>query len=107
MHLWAIFCHNSSHFKWNFLNPLSGRQTTLGFKNILTQMFFYQKANLGQLTAKSEKVEFFWDTLMLMDRTGVEDKGNHLGETRLRWLGRLERMDETNLVKIVRGERDT
>jgi len=24
---------------------------------------------------------------------------NHVGETRLRWLGHLERMDETNLVK--------
>jgi len=29
----------------------------------------------------------------------VEDIGNHLGETRLRWLGHLERMDETNLIK--------
>jgi len=29
-----------------------------------TGVFFYQKANLGQLTAKSEKVEFFWDTLL-------------------------------------------
>jgi len=29
-----------------------------------TVVFFYQKANLGQLTAKSEKVEFFWYTLI-------------------------------------------
>jgi len=36
---------------------------------------------------------------LLRDRTGVEDIENHLGETRLRWLGHLERMDETNLVK--------
>jgi len=42
---------------------------------------------------------------MLKDRTGVEDVGNHLVETRLRWLGHLERMDETNLVKRVRDER--
>jgi len=42
---------------------------------------------------------------LLRDRTGVEDIGNHLGETRLRWLGHLERMDETNLVKRVREER--
>jgi len=26
----------------------------------------------------------------------VEDIENHLGETRLRWLGHLERMDETS-----------
>jgi len=39
------------------------------------------------------------------DRTGVEDTTNHLEETRLRWLGHLERMDETNLVKRVRKER--
>jgi len=31
----------------------------LDFKTILTQEFFYQNANLGQVTAKSEKVEFF------------------------------------------------
>jgi len=37
---------------------------TLDFKNILTQVFFYQKANLGQLTAKSEKDEFFCSTLI-------------------------------------------
>jgi len=39
---------------------------------------------------------------LLRDRTGVEDKGDHLGETRLRWFGYLERMDETNLVKRVK-----
>jgi len=39
------------------------------------------------------------------DRTGVEDIENHLGDTRLRWFGHLERMDETNLVKKVREER--
>jgi len=33
---------------------------------------------------------------MLRNRTGVEDTENHLGETRLRWLGHLERMDEAN-----------
>jgi len=32
----------------------------------------------------------------------VEDVGNHLGEIKLRWLGHLERTDETNLVKRVR-----
>jgi len=42
---------------------------------------------------------------LLRDRTEVEDIGNHLGETRLRWLGHLERMDETNLVKSVREGR--
>jgi len=42
---------------------------------------------------------------LLRDRTGVEDIENHLGETRLRWLKHLERMDETNLVKRVREER--
>jgi len=36
---------------------------------------------------------------LLKDRTGVEDIGNHLGEIRLRWLGHLERMNKTNLVK--------
>jgi len=39
---------------------------------------------------------------LLRDRTGVEDIENHQGETRLRWLGHLERIDETNLVKRVR-----
>jgi len=34
---------------------------------------------------------------LLRDRTGMEDIGNYLGETRLRWLGHLERMDESNL----------
>jgi len=29
----------------------------------------------------------------------VEDIENHLGETRLRWLGHLGRTDETNLIK--------
>jgi len=42
---------------------------------------------------------------LLRDRTGVEDIGYHLGEARLRWLGHLERMDETNLVKRLREER--
>jgi len=42
---------------------------------------------------------------LLRDRTGVEDIENHLEETRLRWLGHLERMDETNLVKSVTDER--
>jgi len=42
---------------------------------------------------------------LLRDRTGVEVIENHLGETRLRWLGHLERMDETNLVKREREER--
>jgi len=41
---------------------------------------------------------------LLRDRTGVEDIRNHLGETRLRWLGHLEKMDETNLIKRVREE---
>jgi len=42
---------------------------------------------------------------LLRDRTRVEDVGNHLGETRLRWLGHLERMDKTNLAERVREER--
>jgi len=41
---------------------------------------------------------------LLRDRTRVEDIENLLGETRLRWLGHLARMDETNLVKRVREE---
>jgi len=32
---------------------------------------------------------------LLIDRIGVEDTENHLGETRLRWLGHLERIAET------------
>jgi len=32
------------------------------------------------------------------DRTGVKDIENHMGKRRLRWLGDLERMDETNLI---------
>jgi len=42
---------------------------------------------------------------LLRDRAGVEEVENHLGETRLRWFGHLERMDETNLVKRVREEK--
>jgi len=42
---------------------------------------------------------------LLRDRIRVEYMGNHLGETRLKWLGYLERMDETNLAKRVREER--
>jgi len=35
---------------------------------------------------------------LLRDRTGVEDIENHLGETRMRWLGHLERrMKQTEL----------
>jgi len=41
----------------------------------------------------------------LQDTTGVKDIENYLGKTRLRWLGHLERMDETNLVKRVREEK--
>jgi len=33
---------------------------------------------------------------LLRDKTEVENIENHLEETRLRWLGHLERMDETN-----------
>jgi len=33
----------------------------------------------------------------LKDKTRVEDIQNHLVKTKLRWLGHLERMDETNL----------
>jgi len=36
---------------------------------------------------------------LLRDRIGLEEKKYHLGETRLRWFGDIERMDETNLVK--------
>jgi len=39
---------------------------------------------------------------LLRDKAGVEDIGNHLGETGPRWLEHLERMDETKLVKSVR-----
>jgi len=42
---------------------------------------------------------------LLWDRTGVENIENHLGETRLRWLGQVERMDKTNLVKRVSEHR--
>ena len=42
---------------------MKGRQTTYGFKNILTQAFFHQNANLCQVLAKLELFEFFWDTL--------------------------------------------
>jgi len=42
---------------------------------------------------------------LMRDRTGVEDIENHLVETRLRWPGYLERMDETNLVTRVRKEK--
>jgi len=48
-------------------NPLLGRQTTLDFKNILTQEFFYQNANLGQVTAKSEKVDIFGTVHPIVD----------------------------------------
>jgi len=42
----------------------------------------------------------------MRDRTGVEDNiENYLGETGLRWLGHLERLDETNLIKRVREEK--
>jgi len=34
---------------------------------------------------------------LLRDRTGVEAIENHLGETRLRWLGHLERMEKNKL----------
>ena len=42
---------------------------------------------------------------LLRERTGVEDIENHLGETRLRWLGHLERMSKTNLIRKIRDER--
>jgi len=42
---------------------------------------------------------------LFRDRIGMEDIENHLGETKRRWLGHLERMDETNLVRRVREER--
>lgn len=41
----------------------------------------------------------------LRERTGVEDIEYHLGESRLRWLGHLERMNDTNLIRKVREER--
>jgi len=41
---------------------------------------------------------------LLRDRTGVEDIENQVGETRPRWLGNFERMDETNLVNRAREE---
>jgi len=42
---------------------------------------------------------------LLRERTGVEDIENHLGETRLRWLGHLERMSKANLIRKIRDER--
>jgi len=42
---------------------------------------------------------------LLRDRTGVEELENHLGETRLRWLTHLERIEEINLIKRLRKER--
>jgi len=63
MQFWAIFCHDSSHSTLKLENPFPRRQTTLDFKNILTQVFFfYQNANLGKVTAKPEKIRVFWDT---------------------------------------------
>jgi len=38
----------------------------------------------------------------MRDRTGAEEIENHVGETRLRWLGHLERMNETNSIKRAR-----
>jgi len=37
----------------------------------------------------------------------VEDTDNYLGETKLRWLGSLKRMDETSFVKRVREEKNS
>ena len=42
---------------------------------------------------------------LLRERTCVEDITNYLGENRLRWLGHLERMKETNVVRKVREEK--
>jgi len=42
---------------------------------------------------------------LLRDWTGIEYMEDHLGKTRLRWLGHFERMDETKLVKRVREEK--
>jgi len=39
---------------------------------------------------------------LLRDRKEVEDIENHLGEARLRWLGHLEGMNETNVSKRVK-----
>jgi len=41
---------------------------------------------------------------LLRNKTGVEDIENHLRESSLRWLGHLERMVKTNLVKRVKKE---
>jgi len=38
-------------------------------------------------------------------RIGISNGLLIIWETRMRWLGHLERMDETNLVKIVREEK--
>jgi len=42
---------------------------------------------------------------LLRDRTRGENIENHVRETRLRWLGQLERMDETKLVRRIMDER--
>jgi len=74
-----------------------------GLKDLLQEKDFSPK--LSERFFEKRFSIFAWRPLMLRDRTGVEYVGNHLGETKLRWLGQLERMDETNLVKRVREER--
>jgi len=46
------------------LKSTSRASNDLEFQKYFNTVVFYQKANLGQLTAKSEKAEFFWDTLL-------------------------------------------
>jgi len=75
MHFWAIFCQFQS-FYIEILNPLPRNQTTLDFKNIFTQVCFYQKANLGQLTAKSEEVEFFWGDTLVYGQVSIKADDN-------------------------------
>jgi len=62
-----------------------------------------QTAEMKMMCGKTLRDGFL--NSLLRDRTGVEDIENYLGETRLRWLGHLKRMDETNLVKRVREEK--
>jgi len=55
-----------------------------------------QAAEMGMIRMMCEKA--LRDGIpngLLRDRTRVEDIENHVGETRLRWLGHLKRMDET------------
>jgi len=46
------------------LNGILKSTFNVKFQKYFNTVVFLPKSNLGQLTAKSEKVDFFWDTLM-------------------------------------------